>query len=62
AHNPRHYVPGAVVSGAVWFFRHPARARAPGGPEAVTPESIREVYGMDAYVEQVRGIPTVIPK
>ena len=32
-----------------------------GGPEAVTPANIRAVYGMDAAVEQVRGVPVVIP-
>ncbi|MDR0523120.1 MAG: ABC transporter ATP-binding protein [Candidatus Methanoplasma sp.] len=38
------------------------RVLAAGGAEAVTPESIKETYGIDAYVETVRGIPTVIPK
>ncbi len=32
-----------------------------GGHEVITPESIKEVYNIDAYVESVRGIPVVIP-
>ena len=35
---------------------------ASGGREAVTPESIRAVYGMEATVEQFDGIPMVIPR
>lgn len=34
---------------------------AAGGHEVITPENIRAVYGLDAYVETVRGIPVVIP-
>lgn len=34
---------------------------ASGGREAVTPENIRAVYGMEASVEQFGGIPMVIP-
>ena len=40
---------------------HGGRVLAFGGPEAVTPANIRAVYGMDAAVEQVRGVPVVIP-
>jgi iron complex transport system ATP-binding protein len=32
-----------------------------GGHEVITPENIKEVYNIDAYVEHVRGIPVVIP-
>jgi iron complex transport system ATP-binding protein len=32
-----------------------------GGHEVITPESIKVVYNMEAYVENVRGIPVVIP-
>jgi iron complex transport system ATP-binding protein len=32
-----------------------------GGHEVITPENIKEVYNIDAYVESVRGIPVVIP-
>jgi iron complex transport system ATP-binding protein len=32
-----------------------------GGLEVITPENIKVVYNIDAYVESVRGIPVVIP-
>ena len=44
-----------------FLFLHGGRVLAFGGPEAVTPANIRAVYGMDAAVEQVRGVPVVIP-
>ncbi len=34
---------------------------AAGGHEVITPENIKAVYNIDAYVESVRGIPIVIP-
>jgi iron complex transport system ATP-binding protein len=34
---------------------------AVGGHEVITPENIKVVYNIDAYVESVRGIPVVIP-
>jgi len=34
---------------------------AVGGHEVITPENIKTVYNIDAYVESVRGIPMVIP-
>lgn len=34
---------------------------AAGGPEIITPESVKAVYGLDAYVEEVRGFTTVVP-
>ncbi len=34
---------------------------AAGGHEIITPENIKAVYNIDAYVESVRGIPIVIP-
>jgi len=38
------------------------RIHAAGGQEVITPKNIRDVYGMDAYVEEFKGIPMVIPK
>jgi iron complex transport system ATP-binding protein len=32
-----------------------------GSHEVITPENIKAVYNIDAYVESVRGIPIVIP-
>jgi iron complex transport system ATP-binding protein len=32
-----------------------------GGHEVITPENIKAVYNIEAYVESVRGIPIVIP-
>jgi len=34
---------------------------AAGDHEIITPENIKAVYNIDAYVERVRGIPVVIP-
>jgi iron complex transport system ATP-binding protein len=34
---------------------------AEGGKEIINPENIKAVYGVDAYVENVKGIPIVIP-
>ncbi|MGD6808460.1 MAG: ABC transporter ATP-binding protein [Candidatus Bathyarchaeia archaeon] len=34
---------------------------ATGGHEVITPENIKQVYNVDAFVETVRGIPVVIP-
>ncbi len=34
---------------------------AVGDHEIITPENIKAVYNIDAYVENVRGIPVVIP-
>ncbi len=34
---------------------------AVGGHEIITPENIKQVYNVDAFVESVRGIPVVIP-
>ena len=44
-----------------FLFLHGGRVFACGGEEAVTPENIRAVYGMDAAVERVRGVPVVVP-
>lgn len=35
---------------------------ASGGPEAVTPETLRAVYGMEVRVERFRDIPVVVPR
>jgi iron complex transport system ATP-binding protein len=37
------------------------RVYSAGGHEVITPENIKAVYNIDAYVETVRGIPIVIP-
>ncbi len=34
---------------------------AAGGREIITPENIRAVYGLDAYVEDVHGITVIVP-
>ncbi|AIF70111.1 hypothetical protein PAP_08650 [Palaeococcus pacificus DY20341] len=34
---------------------------ASGGREVITPGLIKEVYGVDAHIEHVRGIPVVVP-
>ena len=34
---------------------------AEGGKEIINPENIKAVYGVDVYVENVRGIPVVVP-
>ena len=44
-----------------FLFLHGGRVLACGGVEVVTPEHIRAVYGMDAAVERVRGVPVVVP-
>jgi len=38
------------------------RIHSAGDVSVITPDSLREVYGIDAYVETVKGIPSVIPK
>jgi len=32
-----------------------------GGPEVITPETIKAVYNIEVYVESVRGVPVIIP-
>ena len=32
-----------------------------GGPEVITPETIKAVYDIEAYVERVRGVPVILP-
>ena len=44
-----------------FLFLKDGTVYASGGREAVTPENIRAVYGMEAAVEQFDGIPMVIP-
>ncbi len=34
---------------------------AEGGKEVITPENIKEVYGVRAHVDEYRGIPVVVP-
>ncbi len=38
------------------------RVHAAGGREVVNPGNILEVYGLEAYVEEFKGIPMVIPR
>lgn len=38
------------------------RIFAAGGREVITPGNIREVYGLETYVENFKGIPLVIPR
>lgn len=38
------------------------RIHSAGDISVITPESLREVYGIDAYVESVNGIPCIIPR
>jgi len=33
-----------------------------GGHEVITPENIKAVYDVEAYVENVQGIQVVIPR
>lgn len=35
---------------------------AAGGREVITPENIMAVYDIDSYVEEIHGIPIVVPK
>ncbi len=35
---------------------------AAGGREIITPENIKAVYNMDSYVEEIHGIPIIVPK
>ena len=34
---------------------------AVGGREIITPENIRSVYGIDVYIEHVKGYPVIVP-
>ncbi|ACV24227.1 ABC transporter ATP-binding protein [Methanocaldococcus fervens] len=34
---------------------------AEGDKSIITPENIKAVYGVDAYIESVRGVPVVVP-
>ena len=44
-----------------FLFLHGGRVFACGGVDVVNPENIRAVYGMDAAVERVQGVPVVVP-
>lgn len=35
---------------------------AAGGREVITPDNIMSVYNVDSYVEEVHGIPIIVPK
>jgi len=45
-----------------FVMMHNGRIYAAGGHEVLTPENIKAVYHIDAYVEEIKGIPIVIPK
>ncbi|MDR1690343.1 MAG: ABC transporter ATP-binding protein [Candidatus Methanoplasma sp.] len=45
-----------------FVMMHGGRIFAAGGHEIITSENIRSAYHVDAYVENVKGIPIVIPK
>jgi iron complex transport system ATP-binding protein len=45
-----------------FVMMHSGSVLAAGDHSIITPESIRAVYHIDAYVETVKGIPVVIPK
>ncbi len=34
---------------------------AEGGKEIITPENIKAVYGVEVYIENIKGIPIVVP-
>ncbi len=44
-----------------FLFMKDGKVAAYGGPEVITPEVIREVYGMEVEVIQHNGIPMVVP-
>ena len=45
-----------------FIMMHNGKIHAAGGHEVLTPENIKSVYHIDAYVETINGIPIVIPK
>lgn len=44
-----------------FLFLSGGRVAAYGGPEIITPELIREVYGMESEIITHRGMPMVVP-
>ena len=44
-----------------FLFLKDGRVYSCGGPETMTPEAIREVYGMDAHVITYMGVPMIVP-
>ncbi|MDR0887828.1 MAG: ABC transporter ATP-binding protein [Candidatus Methanoplasma sp.] len=45
-----------------FVMMHEGSIHAAGDHGIITPENIRSVYHIDAYVETIKGIPIVIPK
>ena len=45
-----------------FIMMHNGIIYAAGGHEILTPDNIKAVYHIDAYVETIEGIPVVIPK
>lgn len=45
-----------------FIMMHAGRIFAAGGHEIITPENIRSAYHIDAFIENINGIPIVIPK
>ena len=44
-----------------FLLLHGGRVYAQGDPSVVTPRAIRDVYGMEAEVRELDGVPVVIP-
>jgi len=45
-----------------FVMMHNGEVYAAGGREVLTSDNIKAVYHIDAYVEEIKGIPIVIPK
>jgi len=45
-----------------FVMMHGGRIFAAGGHEIITPANIRSAYHIDTFVENIKGIPVVIPK
>jgi len=45
-----------------FVMMHGGQIFAAGDHDIITPANIRSVYHIDAYVENINGIPIIIPK
>ena len=45
-----------------FVMMHEGRIFAAGGHEIITPQNIRSTYHVDTFVENINGIPVIIPK
>lgn len=45
-----------------FVMMHGGRIFAAGGHEIITPENVKRAYHVDVYVDNVKGIPVIIPK